>query len=453
MRTPALALVLLLPACALSTWDPPPRTAMAPAVAAGSTEPLRFGGLGLASMRRGTEIGRYLWGLDCAGPVGREFWTSGRRLREGATWEDRFYTVMADAGFAVTGGAGRFYEAKAQGRRARYTVSAELKAIRLELCRREDWITGADRGISGYGTVTVDWALYDPEAQRLLHRVTTTGSATTDTGLPEGDIFLIEEAFSTAAEGLAADDGFRAAVAKGFVPPLPDAPPIDVPAVAGPMDPPMDGLPAPPVALIPAGLAPLEVDGPPLFDGFVEDAAGRLAAALVPVGSGHGIVVGAHRHDGGGSVLLVPDAALDGRSAVTVRPAAGVALDGTVERRDARLGLALVRVPARLTALPVRRAPPAVSEAVHLATGGRRRTAPGIVGGLRPDPERGCDVLLADLDGPPPRAGDALLDDAGNLAGLALPGGPALPGADPLAAFVPAGEVLRLLGVSPMRAD
>ncbi|MGQ9364873.1 serine protease [Azospirillum sp. ST 5-10] len=427
MRTPLPILALLLPACAAwSSGEPPPPRAVPPMVAPGATEPLRFGGLGLGSMRRGTEIGRYVWGIDCAAPFGRTFWTSGRHLREGTSWEERFAEVMGAAGYDVAGGGDRFYEIKEQRRRARYSVAAELRDVRLELCRREDWITGADLGISGAGSVKVDWALYDAEAARLLHRVTTTGSAAVDGGVPEGDVLLIEEAFAAAVEGLAADDGFRAAVAKGGGPP-----PSLVPAALQPAGPP--------------AAAALGVDTPPPLGGTVEAARGRIAAALVAVGTGRGLVVGEAE---GGAVLLAPAAAAGGGDTVTVRPAEGVALDGAVAGRDARTGLVLVRVPARLTALPLRSGGVAVSEPVHRLLDGRGRTAAGIVGGRHTDARWGGTVLLADLDGPPPRPGDPLLDDAGNLVGLALPEAPAMPGDDALPAFVPAGDALAALGAT-----
>jgi len=135
-----------------------------------------------------------------------------------------------------------------------------------------------------------------------------------------------------------------------------------------------------------------------------------------------------------------------------VRPARGVVLTGIVEGRDAASGLALVRVPARLTAVPVRGAAVAVSEPVSVAMRQGSESALGIVGAVRPDPARGIDVIQADLGalgllGVSVEAGDPLLDEAGAVVGLALgPGGLSAATPPGLVAFVPLGPLLARLG-------
>ncbi|HYG88994.1 MAG TPA: serine protease [Azospirillum sp.] len=406
MRLPILA-VLLLAACA--GGDIPPVVAVRP-VPTGSTEPLRFKELNTGLMRRGMEIGRYIWSLDCVPPYDRVFWKSGEGYRRYNTFHERFAETMRDAGFDV---AGKGYDEGEDRQRARYTVTGELREVRLELCRRIHWLFGLDKGLSGTGTVKIDWIVYALGEQRVVHRTTTTGHAVLDSGVPEGDALLLEEGFSSAVSALAADPGFRAAVAHGHPPAMGGASAGSVPLL-------------PPSA--PARSMALSVTGAAPFRGVPEDNAERIADALVQVGRGRGVVVG---QVDGNAVILAPAAPGD---TVTVR-AGRVALEGTVERRDHATGLMLVRVPARLDALPVRTAMLEVSEPVHVTIEGAAFSS-GIVAGL-------MGGIQADLTGPAPEPGDPLLDSSGNLVGLALRGRVR----SGLASFVPIGEALAALGV------
>lgn len=420
---------------------PPP----APPVAAGTTEPLRFGELAVGSMRRGMEIGRYVWDIDCVPPYDPVHWTSGATLRRGSTFDERFAETLTAAGFDVVGRPGGPDSPGGNRSRARFTVQGDLRDVKLELCHRTNWLTGSDRGVSGTGSATVEWTVYDARSGRLVHRVGTSGVGRQDHGVPQGDTLLIEEAFAAAAERLAADPGFRAVVTRGAtvtarVPsagggsPLPLVPGRTNGAEA-------EGASPGPVSLA-IQIPPAELAGDPTT---------RAGAAQVRVGEGYGLVIGEVNGDTGRESVLLASG-VDAASTVVVRPARGVALTGTVEGRDAASGLALVRVPARLTAAPVRGGGVTVSEPVSVAMRRGTASALGIVGAVRRDPARDIDVIQADLGalgplGAPVAAGDPLMDGSGAVIGLAL--GPAgLSAATPpgLAVFVPLGPLLSRIG-------
>lgn len=425
------------------TSSAPPKPPLAPRVASGTTEPLRFGELSIGSMRRGMEIGRYLWDIDCAPPYDEVYWTSGANMRRGSTFGERFDEVMADAGFDVVGRQGGPDAPEGGGSRARFTVQGDLRDVRLELCHRSNWLTGADKGVSGTGTARVDWSIFDARAGRLVHRVSTTGVSRQDRGVPQGDTLLIEEAFAAAAERLAGDSGFRAVLTRGGA---------TVAGVAG-------GGAAPLAARgkvstvpeVPRGNAALSIRTVSADGASAEDPTARAGAAQVRVGEGYGLVIGEVSGDAGReSILLVPDVGAD--STIAVRPARGVVLTGRVEGRDAASGLALVRVPARLTAVPVRGEGVEVSEPVSVAMRRGQVSATGIVGAVRSDPARGIDVIQADLGalgllGASVEAGDPLLDEAGAVIGVAL-GSEGMSATAPpgLIAFLPVGPLLSRLG-------
>lgn len=409
-------LPLVLSACATpAPRDPPLAVAT---VAPGSTEPIRFGDFGLREMRRGTEIGRYVWGIDCAGPYDSIHWTTGRGVTPGGGVEQRFRDVLERAGFDVAGAGAGDFDRRTDAKRARFVVSAELRSADLTLCRRTHWLTGAKRGESGEGSIAIDWSVHAAEDGRLVHRVATRGTATLPDGVPEGDALLLEDAFANAAGALAADPGFRAAVGLGGMR--------------------VSGVPGDPEGAAVAVVTPGPAFGPP--GGRQQE---TVTAAIVQVGAGRGVVIG---EGGGQSYLVTPLAAAGPDDTVTVRPARGVALDGVVTARDGQNGLALVRVPARLTALPVREDAAEVSEPVQAATEGGRSRRLGIVAGM---PGDGMALGQADLSGAPPAAGDPLLDESGNLVGILLAAPPfGEPARHGLTPFVPVAEACRRLGVA-----
>ncbi|TWA84306.1 hypothetical protein FBZ83_105187 [Azospirillum brasilense] len=480
---PALAALLALAACMGGEL---PQIRKSPPVARGSTEPVRFDGLSLGSMRRGMVTGRYVWALECWPPYDDVYWTSGRSLHENSTFQERFAEVLADAGYDVAGVQGSDYEAEFDRKRARYILRGDLRAVNSDLCRRRSWLTGRSEGVSGVGSLRVDWAVYDAVTGRLVHRVTTTGVARQDSGVPQGDVLLIEEAFATAVEALGADPGFRAAVSRGGAlassgpaivssgrggvstapPGASSAAPLVSSGAAGASSAPPDassGLAVVSTMTVDpggasAGPAPFleETRHPTLIlriadplQGYADDPAARVSAAAVRVGpeerKGRGIVLG---ELDGQSLVLTFDAGLD--ATVTVAPSRAVSLDGMVMARDRSGGIALVRVPARLRAAPLRLDTPAVSEAVTAVLERGADTASGILAARRADPQAmpgvEATLLQADLSGPDPAPGDPLVDEAGNLLGVARPG-PLPGGAHGLSAFVPVMEALARLGV------
>ncbi|MFD1624699.1 S1C family serine protease [Azospirillum griseum] len=441
-------------------------------MAPGSTEPLRFAGLSITAMRRGMEIGRYVWGLDCAPPYDPVHWTSGADLRRGSTIDARFAEILADTGFDVVGRADG-PDAPGQGRdRARYVIQGALRDVRLELCHRNDWLTGASRGVSGSGSARVDWSVSDARSGQVVLRVTTSGVSRQTSGVPQGDILLIEEAVTAAADRLAADTRFRDTVRRGGVAGMPAV------GLAGPAhqpgaDPPSASsltLAAAPVRLTPVDTdpgvtsgvasvaapdggtvrAPLSVHTPIPDRGSAADPMVLAGSARIRAGDGYGLVIGETQGEGGWrSVLVVPNPGL--ADSLLVRPAAGVTLTGTVEARDPVSGFALLRVPARLAAVPVRGGALRVSDRIRLVAG--RKSATGIIAGLPRDPQRGVTVIQADLGlaeaaGARVEAGDPLLDAAGAVIGVALgPSATAAVTPQGLALFLPVGDLLARLGV------
>ncbi|WP_247875569.1 serine protease [Azospirillum sp. TSH100] len=422
-------------------------------MATGTTAPFRFGELTIGSMRRGMQIGRYIWGIDCAPPYDDVYWTSGVNMRRGSTFDERFAEVMTAAGFDVVGRPGGPDNPDGNRSRARFTVQGDLRDVQLELCHRTNWLTGSSKGSSGTGSVRVEWTVYDARGGGLVHRVVTTGATAQEGGVPQGDTLLIEESFAAAVEALAADAGFRALLSGGALP----APSAATSAMF-PVTAPAGSVPTllTPAAASPVLAAPATVPTPAASSRlFLRTGAvsARLASARIPVGGSHGLVIGETDLSGEAqAVLLVPLPGSD--PTVTVRPARGVELTGWVVGRDTASGFALVRVPARLPALSVRTASPRVSEPVRAVAGGRGREIAGIVGGLPADEGRGATLIQADLGSAAlftavTEAGDPLLDGKGALVGVAPSAGRSVATPAGLVEFLALGPLLERLGADP----
>ncbi|CAO3417081.1 serine protease [Azospirillum endophyticum] len=453
LPSPAVLLLLcLLPAGCGGLSPPPPAVGTAPPVARGTTAPLRFGELTTGSMRRGMQTGRYVWDIDCAPPYDDVYWTSGVNMRRGSTFDERFSEVMTATGFDVVGRPGGPDNPDGNRSRARFTVQGDLRDVQLELCHRTNWLTGSSKGSSGTGSVKVEWTVYDARGGGLVHRLVTTGATVQDRGVPQGETMLVEEAFAAAVEALAADEGFRALLSGG---PLP-APSVPPPALAG-----TEPVGSGPTPLTPATAptAPAAVSTAAASDRLLFRAGtggGRTAAARIPVGRSRGLVIG--ETDVAGetqAVLLAPFSSSD--PTVTVRPARGVELTGWVVRRDGASGFALVRVPARLAALPLRSGSLRVSEPVQAVPGGHGREIAGIVGGLPVDEGRGATLIQADLGSAAlftavTEAGDPLLDASGALVGVAPSAGRSAATPAGLVEFLALGPLLDRLGADAVGA-
>jgi S1-C subfamily serine protease len=452
----ALLLLLgLLPAGCGGMSPPPQGGRTAPPVAAGTTAPFRFGELAIGSMRRGMQIGRHVWGIDCAPPYDDVYWTSGVNMRRGSTFEERFAEVMTAAGFDVVGRPGGPDSPDGNRSRARFTVQGDLRDVQLELCNRVNWLTGSSKGSSGTGSVRVEWTVYDTRGGGLVHRIVTTGATTQERGVPQGDTLLVEEAFAAAVEALAADAGFRALLSGGSLP-APAVPTVvdftAMPAGSGPV-------PLTPAVAAPGPAFPSPAAGRLLLR--TGGGSGRVAAARVAVagasGVSHGFVIG--ETDVAGEVQAVLLAPLPGSEpTVTVRPARGVELTGWVVGRDAASGFALVRVPARLTALPVRTRTLRVSEPVRAIPGGRDKEVEGIVGSLQSGESRATTLIQADLGSAAlftavTEAGDPLLDGDGILVGVAPSAGRSVATPAGLVEFLAIGPLLDRLGADPAGPD
>lgn len=176
------------------------------------------------SLRRGGVIGRYVWSVGCSPPGDPIYWTNKLTYLRGRSFVARVRDSLRAAGYAT--------DPQGTERNARLVLFGEVRALSLELCRDNHWLTGEDKGASGQGRVTIEWTLRDPKTDRPVAKIVTDGAGSLDDAVPEGDAAILERAVGVAAGRLAVDPAFVSA----FADPDPSAPSVSGTAAADDQD-------------------------------------------------------------------------------------------------------------------------------------------------------------------------------------------------------------------------
>lgn len=208
LRAVLLSSILTLPACINTPSPPPAPLALTPPLPRPGL--IAVQSLGTDSMRRGSEVGRYVWAIDCGEPTGALYWTGAETLTGGTPFPARIREELRNDGYQPL-------DEQADEKTARVRLKGQLKAVSLKLCRRSHWLTGTDRGVSGEGSVEVEWTLRDAHDRRELYRSVTNGKGSLEDGVPKGEAAIVERAVVAAARALAVDPRFSAVFAEPAV--------------------------------------------------------------------------------------------------------------------------------------------------------------------------------------------------------------------------------------------
>lgn len=101
-------------------------------------------------------------------------------------------------------------------RSANFLVGGQIDKIVINACRERDFWTGAPRNtVTGKGAVTVHWQVFSQLDRKVVDETTTEGAATVKQGAPDGELFIIQDAFANAVQNLAGDKGFVDVLSQG----------------------------------------------------------------------------------------------------------------------------------------------------------------------------------------------------------------------------------------------
>ncbi|MCB1530283.1 MAG: trypsin-like peptidase domain-containing protein [Rhodospirillales bacterium] len=355
-----------------------------------------------------------------------------------------FGDTLEAQGYDVTGDPGLLFDEDADRQRTVYSIGARVTDMRMDLCDRKSFLTGADRGYTGEGELEIEWSVFDLLHRRSVYKNTTHGYAQLSVANHEGMQLIIDDAFAAAVHNLGADPEFRALVLYGDLPdkePNADKDPGEEPT--GLFDP----------------QETVTLRNPPLFKkpaaGRLEnllktavqiEAGGTMGSGFFITDKGH-ILTNAHVVGNAFRVRIVSSGKKEKMIAEVLR---------TDRLRDVAL-LRLEKVPEHLniTTLPIRMENPKVGEDIYAIGSPQYRqlqdtVTKGIVSSLRYDRREHQPYIQGDVTIHGGNSGGPLLDANGNIIGISVSGYIDREGKDlsGLNNFIPIGQALEKLGIT-----
>ncbi len=139
-----------------------------------------------------------------------ETWSGGRERQELPPYSAAFKTELERAGYkVVTPGEDNLFDQSAGV--SDYEAAAVISAARIKGCVSSGWIW-SNGDISGEGTLKIDWQVYSRIRKQVVARVSTTGGAKLESGVPGGAVKLLADSFASNVRELAANASFREAL-------------------------------------------------------------------------------------------------------------------------------------------------------------------------------------------------------------------------------------------------
>ncbi len=443
MRTPflllLLSLVLFTGGCARSVQQ----AAYLPAAQIpqdAAPAPIMFRGVELL-LPVGANVGFEKEGKYCSWPRYPVSRTALKDIIDKDFIKQTFHDALEGQGYDVTGRLDLAYDLEDEQDRAEYSVTAKVRTIDLETCDKPKNVTllfFAERpGIVGEVYMQVEWTVYDALHRRVAYKTTTEGYTKRKEPNAEGLTLMFTDAFAMAAHNLGADSAFENLLIRGIAPAKQDAP-------AKPERPrrfdPNEKITLPPHPLSRTALTK-----------SVEQS--RSAALTVQkFGHASGVFLTPQGH-----ILTTASAVGDGLRTRIITDD-GTALTAEILRRDKIRNVALLKLEElpdnlKITTLPLRPEPPAVGEHIYMfGTPGsisktKNSLTSGMVSALRENIRHNGvrqDFIQADITTGKGSEGGALLDENGNIIGLA-DGGQDTGG---LHYFIPMAQALAALDIA-----
>lgn len=353
--------------------------------------------------------------ITCDAPYG--ITATGLRGRAFPTDEHKeiFRDTLEGLGYDITGNPGRLFDEKEDIMRTIYAVGGRVTDLKIDTCQRTS-LWSIPLGSKGEAEITVEWSVFDALKRKTVYKTTTSGYAEIKTANLDGTVLLFEEALSSSIHNLGTDKNFYNLVFNGIEPPNPPANYKD------PYEEPMN-------VFEPDDL--LTLPGQPLSS---VTAKGRLdditkTAVLIQTAGEHGsgffiskeghILTNAHVVGNANRVRIVTSGKYKKLIADVIRVA---------RKRDVAL-LRIRDLPEDfdIPLLPVRKTKPGIGDDVY-AIGAPQLTrlqdtvTKGIVSAHRLERKKKQMLIQADVDIHGGNSGGPLIDENGNIIGMAVSG-------------------------------
>lgn len=379
--------------------------------------------------------------LFCDGPYTLVSQTSMRgRGATTDTMREIFVTTLESMGYDVTGNPGRLFDESADQQRTQIAIGGRITDIKMDVCKRKNF-WNIPKGETGESHMEVEWSAFDLINRRTVFKKTTKGYANLEMPNHDGIQLLFEEALASAIHNLGADKEFNNLVFYGTMPAQRPETYQDPYETAGFLFDPNEK-----VTLDLSDISEISATGRwnEIRDSVVLIQSAGHGSGFFITKEGH-ILTNAHVVGNAERMRVVTSGKKDNLVAEVLR------LDRT---RDVAL-LKLEEIPnnMRITPLPINLSSSDVGTEVY-AIGAPTRTrlqdtlTKGIISAQRKLPHVNLPIIQADVVIQPGNSGGPLLDENGNVIGIAVSGYTDANGSfSALNNFIPIASALDELGI------
>ncbi|RDD60469.1 S1C family serine protease [Ferruginivarius sediminum] len=383
-----------------------------------TVHPIQFKKI-VVHLDRGQHIGAIEAGLACV-PHGDLAWRGGRLALDPREFDEIFREEASKIHLDIVGDPDALFQ-DPDTWRAEYLVAGQITELKANACYPMAGF-GNLTSAKGEAEIKVDWQVYSRLDREVIAKISTRGTGEVSESQAGGDTLAILDAFADATQGLFANKGFREIVRRS-----------DDEEVISDSESHRSRI-------------VLAVNAPK--GGQIDLASAQESIVTVFAGGGHGSGF-AISNDG---YLLTNSHVVENAERVLVRGPSGMEAKANVLSTDRRRDIALLKAENAgwLQPLPIRSERLGVGSEVY-AVGSpylpalEHTVTKGIVSGYRED--RGYPLIQSDAAINPGNSGGPLLDDQGNVVGLAVSSFRSGGGETGINFFIPISDGLRRLGV------
>jgi serine protease Do len=299
---------------------------------------------------------------------------------------DAFAGEFKKANYPIVGDPNALFDDPSDWK-AEILVAGLIKSVKANLCYSADFQTA-----SGEAAIDVEWQIFSRLERKIVHKVQTTGTASSPSSIPQGASTIVLEAFAQATQALLADEEFHKLISRQSL---------------------TEGV-------RPVSETPISIKRIPPYSGTFSSRVPQLQSSVVTVlaGAGHGS--GFFISTDG--LILTNSHVVEGAKFVKLKITTGREILGEVIRANRVRDIALIRTQeSGFQALPIAWTEPQIGTEV-LAVGSpfteklSATVTKGILSGYRT--ENGMKFIQSDVTVQPGSSGGPLLDHSGNAIGI-----------------------------------
>lgn len=176
-----------------------------------NSKPVQFTKI-VVKLKRGEHIGAWQAGVFCV-PNGDLNWKGGRISIDSDEFTDAFKEELEKFSFKTVGDTNALFE-DASTWKSEILIAGLVKELKANICYPMAGY-GNFNSSKGEAFLKVDWQIYSKLDRSVVHSVITEGAAKSSQSVGGGDSLVVLEAFSQATRNLLADAKFREIVSKG----------------------------------------------------------------------------------------------------------------------------------------------------------------------------------------------------------------------------------------------